>query len=113
MTCRGTLNKSIQCRVRLHAAQPTAKPRVLGVLGTALRFLARAWASALGVDSRCFPAIPMSARAVIELGVADPFGFLLADVGEAGYERQLSIILVVDRARFAQRPADHFRELLR
>ena len=58
-------------------------------------------------SSRRLPAIPMPARAVIELGIAEPLGLALADGGETRYKWQFPIVLVIDGPRFVQRLADH------
>ena len=110
---RRALNQGVQRRVRLGAPQPTADTTDARDLDPALGFLARARAGALGPsDRRCFPAIPMPARAVIELDVAEPFGLGVWQSAEScdtnGSSRSY---LVVDRARFGYRLADHLGEL--
>src|SRR5262245_20664872 len=86
---------------------------MIRVTNAALRLFVRARPCALGPSNlRCFPGIPMPARAVVELEVALLRSGVLAARRKLQDERKLAVVLGVDRARLAFRLADHRRELL-
>src|SRR5262249_1083370 len=75
-----------------------------------LRLFERAGACPFAGDRRR-PAVPMPAGAVIEQRVAQPIGLALTQVGKTQYERELLIVLGIDRLRFARCFSGHSRQL--